>query len=68
MKLLGEQVNTQVAVLASLRGGGDTNDLARATLKDQEIANADVVARDSDGVWRRHGARVRYCPGAWAIV
>jgi hypothetical protein len=44
MKLLGEQVNTKVAVLASLGGGGDADDLARTTLEDQEITNADVVA------------------------
>jgi len=56
MKLLGEEVHTEVTVLASLRGGGDADDLARAALEDQEIANADVVARDGDGVGRRHGA------------
>lgn len=55
MELLGEQVNTEVAVLASLRGGGDADDLARAALEDQEIANADVVAGDGDGVGRSHG-------------
>lgn len=49
MKLLGEQVNTKVTVLSSLRRGGDANDLARASLKHQEIANADVVAWDGDG-------------------
>jgi hypothetical protein len=54
MKLLGEQVNTEVAVLASLRGGGDADDLARTALKDQEIANADVVAGDGDGVGGSH--------------
>ena len=54
MELLGEQVNTEVTVLASLGGGGDTDDLARAALKDQEIANADVVAGDGDGACGRH--------------
>lgn len=54
MELLGEEVNTEIAVLASLRGSGDADDLARAALKDQEIANADVVARDGDGVGRSH--------------
>jgi hypothetical protein len=57
MELLGEEVNTKIAVLASLRRGGDADDLARTTLKDQEIANADVVARDGDGIGRSHGAR-----------
>ena len=54
MELLGEEVNTEVAVLASLGGGGDADDLARAALKDQEIANADVVAGDGDGACGRH--------------
>lgn len=54
MELLGEEVNTQVTVLTSLGGGGDADDLARAALKDQEIANADVVAGDGDGVRGRH--------------
>jgi hypothetical protein len=56
MELLGEQVDTEVAVLASLGGGGDADDLARAALKDQEITNADVVAGDSDGVGGSHFA------------
>jgi hypothetical protein len=54
MELLGEEVHTEVAVLASLRRGRDANDLARAALEDQEIANADVVAGDGDGVGGRH--------------
>ena len=54
VELLGEQVNTEVAVLAGLGGGGDANDLARASLEDQEIANADVVAWDGDGVSGSH--------------
>jgi hypothetical protein len=56
MELLGEEVNTEVAVLASLGRRGDADDLARAALEDQEIANADVVAGDGDGVGRSHGA------------
>jgi hypothetical protein len=54
MELLGEEVDTKVAVLASLGRGGDTDDLARAALKDQEVTNADVVARDGDGVCGSH--------------
>lgn len=54
MELLGEQVNTKVTVLASLGGGGDANDLASASLEDQEITDADVVARDSDSVEGSH--------------
>jgi hypothetical protein len=50
MQLFGEEVNTEVTVLTSLGRRGDANDLARAALKNQEIANADVVARDGNGV------------------
>jgi hypothetical protein len=50
MQLLGEEVDTQVSVLACGRRGGNADDLARTTLKDQEIANTDVVAWDGDGV------------------
>jgi hypothetical protein len=34
MKLLGEQVDTKITMLASLGRGRDTNDLARAVLQD----------------------------------
>lgn len=54
MKLLGEEVNTEVAVLAGLGRGGNADDLARAALKNQEITNADVVARNGNGVGRSH--------------
>jgi hypothetical protein len=54
MELLGEEVHTKVAVLASLRRRGDADDLARAALENQEIANADVVARDGDVVGGSH--------------
>jgi hypothetical protein len=54
MELLGEEVNTEVTVLASLGGGGDADDLARAALEDQEIANADVVAGDGDSLGGSH--------------
>lgn len=50
MKLLGEKVDSKVAVLARLSRRRDTDDLARTTLEDQEIADADVVARNGDGV------------------
>lgn len=50
VKLLGEEVDTKVAVLASGRGGGDTDDLAGAALEHQEVTEADVVAGDGDGV------------------
>ena len=50
MQLLGEEIDPEVTVLAGLSRGGDADDLARTTLEDQQIANADVVARDGDGV------------------
>jgi len=61
MKLLGEEVDTEVTVLASLGGCGNADDLARAALKDQEIANADVVAGDGDGSGR-------HLAGCWGRV
>lgn len=68
MQLLGEEVNAQVSVLAGGRGGGDADDLARTTLKDQEIAEADVVAWDGDGVgcvcWLGDGSWQRSSAGA----
>lgn len=51
VQLLGEEVNTKVAVLASLRGCGDADDLARTTLEDEKVTNADVVAWNGDSVW-----------------
>jgi hypothetical protein len=44
MQLLGEQVNTEVTVLASGRGGRDADDLARSALEHQEVTQTDVVA------------------------
>jgi hypothetical protein len=55
VQLLGEEVNTEVAVLASLSRGGDADDLARTALQDQQVADPDVVAGDGDGVGN-HGA------------
>ena len=49
MKLLGEKIHAQVSVLARLCRGGDANDLARAALEDKKVANANVMARNSDG-------------------
>lgn len=50
VELLGEEVDTEVAVLAGGGRGGDSDDLAGAALEHQEITEADVVARDGDGV------------------
>lgn len=51
MELAGEEVDTEVTVLAGLLGNGDTDNLARAALEDQKVADADEVAGDGDGVW-----------------
>jgi len=50
MELLGEEVNTKVAVLAGGSGGRDADDLAGAALEDEDITKADVVAGDGHGV------------------
>lgn len=50
VQLAGEQVNTEITVLASLRGNGDTDHLARTALEDQQITHADEVAGDGDGI------------------
>jgi hypothetical protein len=52
VELLGEEVDSEVAVLAGLGRGGDADDLARTALQDQQVADPDVVARDGDGVGR----------------
>lgn len=51
VQLLGEEVNTQEAVLAGGLAGGDLDDLAWATLEDDNVTVADVVGWDGDGVW-----------------
>lgn len=48
MKLTGEEVDTEVAVLASLRRDGDTDHLARTSLEDEEITDTDEVNGDGD--------------------
>lgn len=50
LKLLGEEVDTEVSVLASLSGGADADDLARATLEDQQVTDSDEVAWNGDSV------------------
>lgn len=50
MELLREEVNTEVAVLASSSGSGDADDLARSALEDEDVSKADVVAGDGNGV------------------
>lgn len=52
VKLLGEEVHSEIAMLTSLGRGGDTDDLARTTLQDQEVTDTDMVAWDRDGVAR----------------
>lgn len=50
VKLLSEEVDSKVTVLARLSRRGDPDDLAWTTLEDQKISNADVVAWDGDGI------------------
>lgn len=46
MQLAGEEVYTQVTVLASLRRHGDANDFGGTALQEENITNADEVALD----------------------
>lgn len=52
LQLAGEEVDTEVTVLASLGGDRDADDLARAALKDQDVPDTDEVARDGHGLAR----------------
>jgi len=49
VQLLGEEVDTEVAVLTGLGRGGDADDLAGTLLEDDQVTNADVVARNGEG-------------------
>jgi hypothetical protein len=59
VQLLGEEIDTKVAVLASGGGGGDADDLAGTALEHQEVTQADVVAGDGDGVGEVGRTRAR---------
>lgn len=48
LQLAGEQIDTEVTVLASLGGDRDADDLAGTTLEDQDVPDADKVAGDGD--------------------
>lgn len=50
LQLAGEEVDTEVAVLAGLGGDRDTDDLARTALEDQDVADPDEVAGDGDSL------------------
>jgi len=65
VELLGEKVNTKIAVLAGSGRGRDTNDLAGAALEDEDVTQADMVARDGHSV-RRIGVLRRGHTGATA--
>lgn len=49
VELLGEEINTKIPVLTSLGRSSDADDLAWAVLKDNQVTNTDVVARDGEG-------------------
>lgn len=57
MELLGEEVDTKVAVLASGSRGRDADDLARAALEDEDVAETHMVAGDGHGVGALGGLR-----------
>ena len=59
VELLGEEVDTKVAVLAGGSRGRDADDLARAALEDEDVAQADVVARDGHRVGGSRALRRR---------
>lgn len=52
LQLAGEEIDTEVTVLAGLGGDRDTDHLARAALEDQDVADANEVAGDGDGLAR----------------
>lgn len=54
LKLLGEEIHTEIAVLSSLSTHTDADNFTRSALKNDQIANADEVARDGDCVGSIH--------------
>jgi len=50
MKLLGKEVDTEVAVLPCLSRRVDADDLAWSALKVEDVSSADVMAWDGDGL------------------
>lgn len=59
VQLLGEEVDTKVAVLASGSRCADADDLAWATLKHQDVAETDVVAGNGN---------CATCVSAWVLI
>lgn len=51
VELLGEQVNTEKAVLAGSLGGADLDNLAWTVLEHHNVTLADMVGWYGDGVW-----------------
>jgi hypothetical protein len=51
VELAGKQINTEVTMLASLWRDRDADHLAGTTLENQQIANANEVTGDLDGIW-----------------
>jgi hypothetical protein len=56
MQLTGEEIDPEIAKLTRLDRSRDADDLARTTLQDDQISNANEVARDGDGVGRESSA------------
>jgi len=51
VELAGKQINTEVTMLAGLWGDRDPNHLAGATLENQQVANANEMTGDRNGIW-----------------
>jgi len=58
VELAGEEVHTEESQLARLRRGRYADHLARAALQDDQVTNADEVARDGDGVGGESSTRL----------
>ena len=58
LELTSKEIDTQISVLTRLRRGRDAYDLARASLKDDKVADADELARDRDTVGREAATRL----------
>lgn len=56
LKLAGEEVDTEISVLAGLGRSADADNLARTALKKDDVANPDEVAGNGDSIGFRGAA------------
>ncbi|KAL5334351.1 hypothetical protein BJX70DRAFT_19512 [Aspergillus crustosus] len=59
VEFTGEEIDTEVALLAGLGRNGDANHLGGAALENENVANADEVRGDRDGLSGRGAADTR---------